>query len=99
MPHNSGGLNTYSQEEADRLAAPFPINLTISRHAIDEWSQRRLTADMSDDQMEAFAAKITLYLEEIVLPELVQSVYEQIANYVSRTDRTRKRHLPKRNPL
>ena len=31
MPHNIGSLPVYSREEAERLGAPFPINLTISR--------------------------------------------------------------------
>lgn len=93
MPHNVGGLITSSQEEADRLAPPFPITLTISRQAIDGWSQRRLTADLSDDQMEAFAAQFKLYPEEIIFPELVQSVYDHLGNYISRTDRTRKKSL------
>jgi hypothetical protein len=93
MPHHVGGLITSSQEAADRLAAPFPITLTLSRQAIDGWSQRRLTADLSDDQMAALVAQFKLYLEEVILPELVQSVYDHIGNYVSRTDRTRKRSL------
>ena len=90
MPHNIGGLPVYSREGAERLGAPFPINLTISRQAIDEWSRRRLTEDMSDAQMEAFAAKLKLYLEEVALPELIQNAYEQIVKYVSRNERTRK---------
>jgi hypothetical protein len=93
MPHYIGGLPVYSREEAERLVAPFPINLTMSRQAIDAWSHRRLTEDMSDDQMQAFAAKLKLSLEEVAFPELVQTAYEQIVNYVSVTDRTRKKAL------
>jgi hypothetical protein len=48
---------------------------------------------MSDDQMQAFAAKLKLSLEEVAFPELVQTAYEQIVNYVSVTDRTRKKAL------
>jgi hypothetical protein len=43
--------------------------------------------------MEALAAQFKLYLEEVILPELVQSVYDHIGNYVSRTDRTREKSL------
>ena len=90
MPHHIGGLPVYSREEAERLLAPFLINLTISRQAIDAWSRRRLTEDMSDDQMQAFAAKVKVSLEEVAFPELVQTAYEQIVNYVSIPARTRK---------
>jgi hypothetical protein len=99
MSHHSGGFPVSSREEAERLVALFSINLTISRQAIDEWSRRRLTEDMSDDQMQAFAAKVKVYLEEVALPELVQTAYEQIVNYVSRTERTRKKTLSGKEPL
>ena len=93
MLHNSSGLAVTRQEAAERLVAPFPIHLTLSRQAIDGWSQRPLTEPMSDDQMEAFVTQVKVYLEEVALPELIQTAYEQIVRYVPLTERTRKTTL------
>lgn len=90
MPHHSGGLAVSRQDEAERWVAPFPIHLTLSRQAIDGWSQRPLTEQMSDDQMEAFATQVKVYLEEVALPELILTAYEQIVHYVSLAARTSK---------
>jgi hypothetical protein len=94
LPQNIGGFIACRKEEADRLLVRFPITLDITRFPMDAWSHRRLTEDMSDDQMEAFAATLKLSLEAVALPELVQTASEQIVHYVSVTDRTRKKALP-----
>jgi hypothetical protein len=94
LPQHIGGFIAYSKAEADRLLVRFPITREITRFTMDAWSHRRLTEDRSDDQMEAFAAKLKLSLEEVALPELVQTAYEQIVNHVSVTDRTRNKALP-----
>src|SRR5262245_64429495 len=93
MPHKSRGLAVSRQDEAERLVAPFPIHLTPSRTALDGWSQRPLTEQMSDDQMEAFATQVKVYLEEVALPELIQTAYEQIVSYVSLAERKMKTTL------
>ena len=89
MPQNIAGLTAYSKDEVDILSKPFPLTIQFSRHHLSSCFAEvdggsfvaPETLHLSDDQMVDIATKLEAYLNEVVVPHVIETNFDKVMQY------------------